>query len=46
MGRSLSCRRHFGNLGILEGYDLPLGLFLNDDQGLGGSLFRAFDCFL
>jgi hypothetical protein len=39
-GRSLGCSWHFGNLGVLEGHDLPLPLFLYDDQGRRVSISR------
>lgn len=45
-GRSLGCRWHFGNLGILEGHDLPLRLFLYDDQGRARLYFARFIVFL
>ena len=44
--RSLGCRWHFGNLGILEDHDLPLRLFLDDDQGWAGLYFAHFIVFL
>ena len=45
-GRSLGCSWHFGNLGVLEGQDLPLPLFLYDDQGGTGLDFAHFIAFL
>jgi hypothetical protein len=45
-GRSLGCHWYFGNLRILEGHDLPLRLFLYDDQGRAGLYFARFIAFL
>ena len=44
--RILGCGWHFGNLSILEGHDLPLRLFLYDDQGRASLYFARFIVFL
>src|SRR5215470_18555904 len=41
-GRGLGCGWHFGDLRILERDDLPLFLFLYDDQRWAGFYFARF----
>ena len=43
-GRGLGCGWHLRDLGILEGDDLPLVLFLYDDQCGTGFYFGAYGC--
>ena len=45
-GRGLGCGWHLGDFGVLERDDLPLVLFLYDDQCRAGFYFACFGAFL